>query len=265
MKEIKSLKEIFSLNNLNSDSLIVFDVDQVLIDPIDRILSRKGETLKKSLLEELGQRYGIEKGHEIYSILVHTRKVRLVEEETPDLIRGLIEQNKKVIALTKFPTGPFGCIPSVEAWRETQLKALGIDFSASFKAHPRIAFPKLQSSLYPALPVFQSGILYTGGGGLTPAQLSKGEVLKAFLSHLDWKPSHLIMVDDVESNVEDVEQACHELGISSEGYHYTYVLNLEDKIDEALARFQFNFLDQHRVWLSDQEALEKMKALKVEG
>src|SRR5581483_2492335 len=108
--------------------LVIFDVDQVLIDPIDTILSAKGDILKVTLLKSLSQRLGIERANELYSILVKERQVRLVEDLIPEYIKKLHLHGHRVLALTAFPTHRFGKIENITHFRKTQLKQYGIQF-----------------------------------------------------------------------------------------------------------------------------------------
>ena len=138
----------------------------------------------------------------------------LVEDAIPHLIKNLQERQMKIIILTASPVGRIDQIPSIEDWRDIELKRLGIDISDSFSNHSPTVFNLLnrERGLY---PLFKNGILLTNGDSNT-----KGNVLKAFLNLLDWKPSKIIFVDDRMTYLNSVEATLSDLGIHHLGIHY---------------------------------------------
>ncbi len=242
--------------------LVIFDVDQVLIDPTDQVLSAKGDPLKSRLLKDFEYRLGAARANQLYSILVKTRAIQRVEETLPTLIATLIAHDIKVIALTAFPTGTFGCIANVENFREQQLKMEGFEFQQSFKGLERLLFHELRPEQDYRVPTFQSGILYTGTGGMGAPHLTKARVLQAFCKRIAWKPRKVIFFDDGLKHLEEMEAFCLEEKILFEGYHYLEALKLPGVVDKVLGRLQFKYLEKHHRWLSDEEARKQSPLLK---
>lgn len=244
--------------------LVIFDVDQVLIDPVDTILSAKGDTLKVTLLKGLGQRLGIARANELYSILIKEREVRLVENLIPEYIQKLHLHGHKVMGLTAFPTHRFGKIDNVTHFRKSQLQAFNIQFDAFApnKIFSELNPEAIRTQHHFRTPSYDDGILYTGTGGLNAPPLSKGSVLRAFLATLDWKPNSIIFIDDNFHHLQSVQECCKMEHIPFQGYHYTAANDLPGILDRTLARFQFKYLEKNDIWLSDFKAKQLMNKAK---
>lgn len=243
------------LDSLDSDALVVFDVDEVIFTDQDVILKPVGDPLKFQIFNE---RYAeAETAHEkdlttsILSLpLIKAKKV-LVEELTPQLIDKLQKKSIKVIALTSCPTRPFGIIKNFEKWRLNHIQGFCINFEKSFPDQKRFVFENITANNVPP-PVYNQGVIFAEG-------FSKADVLAAFLKKLDFKPSKVIFIDDMYSNLQQMETKLTHMGIPHKGYYYIRVhADSEGDLNEEVARFQFDYLFKHQKWLSDQEAKEKL-------
>src|SRR4051794_21139649 len=86
--EAPNLEELsVELQQLDSDALVVFDVDLTLIVPQDRILSPSGEKYWRKKIEQLNS-LG-EQGRKLISIILLQSKVSLVNEGSRHLIEML--------------------------------------------------------------------------------------------------------------------------------------------------------------------------------
>lgn len=144
---------------------------------------------------------------------------KLIEKNTPALIATLQKQGIKTIALTASLSDGVPGLPNLQVNRYTHLKQLGIDFSQTFAIEDGsfLHFPP-HNNHYPA---YHQGILYANGGKRTS---NKGAVLVALLKKLDWKPRQVVMIDDLSSNLKDIEKALksfdatiHFIGIEYDG------------------------------------------------
>lgn len=164
--QISSFQEAAAeLEQLDSDALVVFDVDQVLITNQDALLTAAGDALRNQLIfEEMSSMSPQQLKHASKLILLAflSPQKRLVENTTPDLIRSLQKRGIKVIALTHCRTGSYGDLPSVEQWRIDELKSFGIDFSWAFPEAKRVVLHSLAKPEISA-PLFQDGILFSLG------------------------------------------------------------------------------------------------------
>lgn len=247
--QIRSFKE---LPQLDSQALLILDVDEVLITTEDHFGHPYAE---KIFLQQIDEAFAAAKTEqekkeieEALSLSILSPKRVLVERETPQLIKNYQQQGVKVIALTCWPTGPFGLISNLEKWRIEHLDSLQISFSSAFPDLQRIVFEALlQKGEY--LPLFEQGILFS-------PNYKKGIILKEFLRHLSWKPSRVIFVDDLKHNIESVETELSALQIPCQGFQYLGAQSYHKPINEKLLQHQFKHLLLKREWLSDKDIKE---------
>ena len=233
----------------DSNTLILFDVDDTLIEPASILFRPKiiEHETNQSWLKELSQRiYEISNKPESYfGSIWRVKEVPLLIEPTiVPTIQALQDRGVKVMALTALNTGSDHTIPFLPEWRYSKLKELGIDFNKV--GFPDIVFKELpeEDGHYPLL---YHGILCTNS-------VSKGELVAAFLDHVHWKPSNVIFFDDSLKQVESVEQAMKACSIPFQGFHYLGAQHLPGELDKEQAEFQLKYLIEHEDWLSDEQA-----------
>lgn len=242
IKDIKSYKEVDLENIIDSTTLVLFDVDETLIQPEDSFLinehTERGLEFRRSFIQKNPE---IMKMHDIGGILLEQAARPLIEKEVIDIINILKKNNINVFAITAMNTGEYSSIGRMEKWRYSHLKNLGFEgthknedfFLNGFKRNP----------------VFYKGIIATD-------LEDKGKVLIDVLDQINLKPHKIIMFDDSLEFLESVEKACNKRQINFFGYRY----NGAKKKDwnEKLISFQFEYLIKHKKWLSDEEAEQKM-------
>lgn len=241
---IQSMNQVLPiLEQCDATSLVIFDVDEVLIRPGDRIhlpkffMNSPGKELKTNFEKKAGDRIEY-----IWSKVMLEAHRELTEACLIPIIDVLRQKGVKIIALTKLRSGPYGIIPSLEHYRFEQLIKLGIDFRSSFNFN--YIFTELPF-LYDNYPVFYNGIICTN-------DCSKGETLGAFLDRSNFQPQTIIFFDDLIENVKSVEQEIQKRAIEFYGFHYCFPF--PDELDTKIAQFQLNYLHEHEQWLSEQEA-----------
>ncbi len=239
-------------NSFDKNTLVVFDVGDVLLMPQSKILRDKAKELRERLQQEIFGGIIREKHSELWSRLLLTEKRQLIDPSSPQIIHNLQKQSIKNIALTSLYQGKLGLIPSMEDWRLEMLASFGIDFSQSFPKNTEFKLGTLYRHGY-TLPLFKKGAIFCH-------RYHKGEVLEAFLDQVEFKPSHIIFIDDQLHNIESVGSMSQNRGILFHGLHYKVSEKLTDFIDENLARFQFHHLLKHEQWIGEEEALRLMKS-----
>ena len=249
-RSIESFQEVVAeFDQLDSQALIVFDVDQVLITSEDAILTGRGDALRRQLILEEMSHLSPQQLAQIskwIQLIYLSPKKRLLEASTPELIRSLQQRGIKVIALTNCRTGPYGDLPSVEQWRIDGLNFFGINFSPAFPESKRLVLHTLtEPGKTP--PLFQEGILFSFG-------YTKGEVLRVFLKELQYTPSKVLFFDDLEENVTSVTEVLTQEQIPIEAHLYLSPYSQSLLIDEEIARLQLRTLVNEQKWLSDIEA-----------
>jgi hypothetical protein len=237
-----------TLEQSGPDTLIVFDIDEVLVTSKDRFFHPLSE---KMILDLTKQEMGLAKTEEeqkkieekLSIGLTETKRV-LIEKLSPDLLRALNRKKMKAIGLTSFPSGRFGKIPQLEKWRVDHLTGLGLDFSIFFPQLQRHEFSSLKKPSLPP-PLFEKGILFSRG-------YSKGDVLLAFLDLIHWKPHKVIFIDDLLENLRMMSLSLKARHIAFQGYHYRGAEIESHPLDKESIELQFRHLMHQACWLSDE-------------
>jgi FMN phosphatase YigB (HAD superfamily) len=241
------------INQANPETLVIFDVDDVLMTGKDQILQPVNHKFAEKLEEGLESRHSENEAQKLWSIIWLARLEKPVDPQMSPLIEALQEKGIRVLALTNAWTGPFGNISSLENWRVKELNSLGYHFEKSWPQLQTKVFMRLTTKDPQRFPTFIDGILLTCG-------VPKGEVLQAFLAYAGLAPQKIIFIDDKRKNLESVEKTAESLSIPFVGIEYTAVKDAkEEPLDKARAEFQFEVLEKEQKWLSDQEAEVRMK------
>ncbi len=237
------------LDKAGEDTLVIFDVDDVLITPKDMVCRPRGMPYTKTYWDET--EYDSHEMNHFISIVITTTEMHLIEPSVPSLIEKLKKQKAKVIALTAARTGKFGRIEKMEDWRIDELKNLSIDFSGAFPSSEVILFDDSKTIEY---SLFKKGILFLGSEDQT-----KGDLLVRFLGKIGWKPKEILFFDDKRRNLVSTEDALKEKNIVFHGYLYKGEERVPGTVDEEVAKLQFDHLRKEYKWLSDTEAKKRLQ------
>jgi hypothetical protein len=234
---IKSFSEV-DFNAIDRDTLVVFDVDETLIQPTDMYYINEGSPQAQAVKKKLIEGHPEIKDWSIYQdILIKQVQRPLLEPMIVAKINALQKIGVVVIAVTAMNTGKYGSYDRLERWRYEHLGSFG--FEGSFN-ELIIDFESNGKK-----PVFYKGILATD---LSP----KGPALFAFLDHIKHMPKKVIMFDDNKSFLESVAAESTKHGIEFQGYWYKGAH--EKAWDQALIEFQIEHLLKHKKWISDEQA-----------
>jgi hypothetical protein len=235
IKTIHNLDEI-STNDFSNKTLVMFDIDDVLIYPKDALLQNwrsewKPEGMRKWTPEE-------------DTIAWMNEKFQIMDPSGPKLIDRLNEKGVPVIGFTTFAMDQTGMVKSIPEWRSKQLEELGLHF----KIDKEIIFPT-QDGFVP--PSFEKGVLYCGNFYKKDKD-NQGKILSLYLDWIDWTPEQVVFVNDRRHNLETVKNELERRKISFLGF--LYIPKNLDPIDENVARLQHETIIKHKQWLSDEEA-----------
>lgn len=227
--EIKNIKQ--AKKHLNKYDLILFDLDNTIMEPIQQLGSDQWFFHRMKDFENSGlNKNAALKAtlHEWYEIQAIT-KVQFVEKDIKGIIEKLQNKNFLVMGLT---TRDYEF--SLAAIK--QLDALKIDLSKTA--------PKKENIYFDNGVLYKNGILFAKG-------IEKGKVLKQFLKKIEFSPKSIVFIDDKLKNLTEVEKFCASLKIKFLGFRYGYldekVKNLQMFICEAQHKHLKNIL-------SDEEA-----------
>lgn len=243
---IKSFSEV-DFNSLGTDTLVVFDVDETLIQPTDTYFINESSSQAQAIKKKLIESHPEIKDWRIYEdILIKQVQRPLLEPFIIEKINALQKIGVIVIALTAMNTGKHGSYDRLEHWRYEHLGSFG--FEGSFN-NMIIDF-----EMNGKKPVFYKGILATDTS-------SKGPALFEFLKRINYMPKKIIMFDDTKDYLESVAQEAKTHGVLFVGYWYKGAH--EKAWDQALIEYQIEHLLKHKKWLSDQQAYELIRIEQV--
>lgn len=229
----------------DENTLVVFDVDEVLVKAEDQILQLSYKKELDKIIADLSQKHSPEKIKDLKSIVFLTYKKSLVDPKIKEVFNLLAKKNIKFIALTATPTGKLGQIESLEDWRIEDLKRFGFDFGHSFPEIPTTTFTNLSCSKNPKqFCTYKGGILFS-------CSVPKGNVLKAFLTLTNHSFNNIIFIDDLRHNLESVEEFCEEADLTHYGFEYTAAQGSLTPLNQQRAQIQINTLIEKGEWLTD--------------
>jgi hypothetical protein len=243
-----------NIKTADTNTLIIFDVDEVLFQPQDQILNIKNIKELENILDNIKNRLNQQQIQELDSIMMLQRKVAPIDPKFINLIKTLQNKQIKTLALTQCSTGPLGKISSLEDWRIKELKKIGYNFDKSWDKINTKFFETLKSTVeLKRVPAFKQGIIFSCG-------VTKSTTLKAFLNYVKLNPKKIIFIDDKRKNVNSIEQFAKKNKIEFLGFEYTKVANTTlDPLNITMAKLQFDTLEKKHKWLSDKDAIKILK------
>lgn len=244
-----------NVKNVNDDTLVIFDVDNVLLQPKDQLLKHYYEKFME-FYKDAKARLNPAQADELYSLMLIQRQIEPVDNNMVKLINKTQKNGIKVLALTHCYIKPFGKISSIEDWRIKELKRLGYYFDKSWNKLKNKELKPLLSKDSTKNSVFKQGIVFTNGH-------SKGDALKSFLNYAGFMPKKILFIDDRRKFLESVETFAQKSGIEFLGIEYTVVEDSKvTPLNKKRSQLQLDTLEKEHKWLSDQEADAQIKRIK---
>lgn len=193
VREIASMLVIESA--LTPDTVLVFDVDNTLLEPIGNLYSDQWAYYaeKAFIRDGLSEEAAAKKLREIWSAGLKRSRVKPVESLTPALVAKAQKAGLTVFALTAR-----GLDDAPATHR--QFKDAGYDLSRSA--------PKRAAANY------RDGVVFVGDGH------DKGKALVAFLDAVGLKPARIVFVDDKPHHAKNVDAALTSAGIPVIAFRY---------------------------------------------
>ncbi len=239
IREIKSMKEI--LKEVDSQTLLVFDLDNTLMEPLQSLGSDQWYyyIIKKyKEVDKLTDQEAYDKSDKVWNQSQWLVQVKAVESFTPDLIRKLQKKKVKMMGLTARTY-------DLSEITLKQLSSIGINLGNSVSSQD-MKF-KLKDTAH-----YKDGIVFQGEHN------SKGDVFVEFLKRVNLKPKKVVFVDDKQKHVNSMEKALGEAKIKYVGFRY-------GAADERVERFNKDFEDYDLFcngnWTPQAE--EKFKAKRI--
>ncbi len=231
-----AMEVLNAVSNLKEHSVVFCDVDDTLITPKSKTFRAPPYSQLIDWLKTLKDTAHVDY-IDIISAWREQRRVILLDQNWPKIIKD-IEKICPIYGLTKMDSGPFGRISSLEHWRYKELEGLGITFSPS----PNIT----------DIPSLYQGILMTG-------PYKKSEAITRYKEFVLTKNTKtIVMIDDRMESLDDISEFCDNKGFHFLGILFNGLQNFSDTVDPICANFQKNYLLIHKIWLEDDEVLDKI-------
>ncbi len=258
IKETYNLFPVLDLLNLTNhqDSLVIFDVDEVLITPSSQDDLR--HPYRDRLLQSISNKINPLEIELLKSIILLESKQVLVESRITEMFEKLKSYKIPAIALTAMGTGKLGMIKKMHDFRFKQLDSVNLSFKHLSPLDGEYIMLELATinKKFSGLdckgdPFLKSGVIFTSG-------LDKGIVLEYVFETYNYYPKTVILVDDLIENIESLKQICLKLNIDFYGFHYKAASLIPlPTIDEDLEKLRFEILEKEFTWLSHEELQDK--------
>jgi hypothetical protein len=219
--------DVYSINELpkflkDEDSLIVFDIDNTLMEPVQSIGSDQWFDKRIKKFRDLGcdERLAFSKTYDEWHKIQTVCDVKLVENDTKEIV-DKVKKKFPVIALTT--RGFQDSYNTV-----TQLESLGIVFSSKPYIAEEAFFKNGSQNVAFTGVLFLKGILFTNNA-------HKGEALFKLLDAFGKKPKSIVFINDKRSHLEQVEESTGKRSVSFIGLRYGYTDEKVKNFNSSLA------------------------------
>lgn len=219
---VNEMKEVFEyIHTADSKTLVIFDVDMVLVQPSDPAFQMKNIKRFGPICKRIVKELPPEKQMLFLSLMTINSSPMLIDACTLELLQTMAQRNIPAIALTANLTGSLGPIQDMAEWRVGSLRLLGIDFSHLTPYQKPLIFDDLLK-FRGNYSTYLDGILFVNG-----PTVSKGEALLAFLKKTCFLPDKVIFIDDKEENLKSVELALQQMNrrVEYQGLHFLEAQN----------------------------------------
>lgn len=244
IKAIKSLKK--------ENSLVIIGLDDMIIEPKDKILQIQNRGDNKRLFDKIYLRHSQEKINFLLGRQLAQRELKLIMPEIKEIIEYANENNINVIAISTQWTGQRGEVESIEDLYRKQLKDLGVDFTGMESGKQAVWLGDYWTAREGRHPAMKHGIIFT-------CKMTQGEVLKAVFKELNYKPSHILYVNFSERHISSVFDFAKKSKISASGAKLSVDREEMTEYEKEIAKIQYQTLLEKAEWLNDEEAESLLK------
>lgn len=217
--ETYNMSELY--NHLKPGMLVVFDIDNTLIEPVQELGSN--QWFEKRIKEYIS--YGHNKGEALekalreWTAIQSITLVKLVEPGIDTIIKDLQNQGYTVMGLTTRGLG-------LSTRTVEQLQTVGIDLTMTAPTQEEVFFMN------------ERGVLFRGGALFTAAT-HKGEALRKLLEASSYAPTSIMFINDKYSHLVPVEEYCSNDNIPYVGLRYGYTDEKVKNHRKQIADVQF--------------------------
>jgi len=222
-----------TLNYVQKDDLVIFDIDNTLVEPVQLLGSDQWFYATLEKYKSLKCEQALEKVLSEYFSIQHASNVKTVEDTTQNVIETLQKQNTYVIGLTTRHIDMLYCTFK-------QFRQLNIDLTKTSICSDVLFFNVNDGVLY------KKGILFCSNA-------HKGTALFSFLDKINYTPKRVVFINDKRTHLEQIENCCKNKNIPFLGLRYGYLDEKIKKMNYKIAEIQ---LEHFKKIISDEEALQ---------
>lgn len=229
VRQSDKLEEI--LEHADKDTLVVLDLDDVLVEPVQllgslhhfrhEISQTANAHVKKGIAQETAIRIAHETEMNYWIEIQKATHVRPVEVDTPNLIRNKQKEGVRIMVMTMRPS-------ELIAATERHLRAIGVDLAIKAPTDQEV---ELEGAKYTA------GVLYDELG----MNGDKSLTLLRFLKAVGLRPNKILYVGEREDAVSSVDAALRDSQIVSLAYRYTRASIKRKNFDPKLTTIQARY------------------------
>jgi hypothetical protein len=209
-------------DHLQSDMLILFDIDNTLIEPVQELGSNQWfeHRIKEYVSQGQSKQEALEKALREWTAIQNITHVKLVEPGSHQIVKDLQKKGYSVIGFTTRGLGISTC--TIE-----QLESVNIDFTTTAPTKEEIFFTNGHGIL------FRGGVLFTAG-------TDKGKALGKFLDTINCRPASILFINDKLSHLLPVEEYCKQSSLPFIGLRYGYLDEKVENLRTQIADVQFH-------------------------
>lgn len=250
--ETKQIEDL--LQHIDKDTLLIFDLDNTLIEPYQSLGSDQwfGHHLQQQE-QAMGTKSipALMKAVDDYEAIQQRSKVQLIDPKINTIFKHAQDMGIKMLGLTSRGSG-------LKEATLRQLKSVGLSFQSHWNNHEhsyRIKKAKRGASgAYVHGGDAYAGVLLTAGA-------HKGDCLMEYLDHLEYKPKRVVFVDDKMEHLDKVKSTMEARDISFLGIRYGYLDEKIKAFNPEITAIQLEYLNKI---LSDEDAKAILSARKSE-
>lgn len=252
---INSIDEAaLELAQANQDTLVIFDLDDTLLEPIDPIFQSRFHTrvdmTKKKELPELS----------FLKELSFFNQRHLVEPQIASIIKDLHHKHAPTFVLSAFSGGSYGNVKDIHEFRHQELIANNIDFDQPLPIDSQALSDELENKTWgKPFVALKHGIL-------SCHRERKSFIVSLFIHHMQRRPNKVIFIDDDARNFFQFKETLEPLELLAiSTYHYcaAHKENNTQQPESTIVQKQFELMIKRKCYVSYQEAEQEAKTLNI--
>ncbi len=237
--ESKKMSEI--LKDVTPDSLVVFDLDNTIMQAGQTLGSDQwfDHRIEQQKAKGIAVEEAVKTAVKEWEAINYKGTVSLVEKTTPSIVRSLQDDGIVTMGLTARPA-------TFMNQSLKQLRQLNVPLYKNTISEEVITIKAKD------VATFKEGLMSVGGN-------NKGTILVELMNKVDFHPERVLFVDDKVKNVTNVDKALNDVSIPSFAFRYGAADETVKAFDARLADFEYDYFVENGVVLSDRQAKQLMK------